>query len=99
MYTIDHLHLELDDFECKKITNYSEFVGLGFASRRPPPCLGTGVPQWVQEGPFLAAGTIGLTRSGSRWSRVSLEWGRAPLWLCSLVGVIGLGRAPGGYHS
>ena len=40
MYTIDRLHLELDDFECKKITNYSEFVGLGFASPPTSPLLG-----------------------------------------------------------
>ena len=53
-------------------------LALALPVRRPPPCSGTSVPQRVPEGPFLAAGTI-VTRSGSRWSRLSLEWGQVPL--------------------
>ena len=53
-------------------------LALALPVRRPPPCSGTSVPQRVLEGPFLAAGTIGLLRPGSRWSRLSLEWGKCP---------------------
>ena len=53
-------------------------LALALPVRRPPPCSGTSVPQLVLEGPFLAAGTIGLLQSGSRWSRLSLEWGKCP---------------------
>ena len=40
MYTIDSLHLELDDFECKKITNYSGFVGHWLCQSADLPWLG-----------------------------------------------------------